>query len=220
MQTVKSVVRLDFVEASRPWLDLRSLFRAAQGKESAEVQSQPLVFLRPADRQRVYLQMRALIVECEQDGPTLASLLSAASTLRELEAAVPFPDATTVRLEVHHIDAFELPIHELTARIKDHFIKPNPFLPTATDLQIVFDEALPDGLTNHLQIGPMAPTQLNGQILAFPRQNLPDQFLFLGLAQIHAIHGKISFETLEAMAARFVEWADPTSTNVAAFLRT
>lgn len=218
MQTVKSIVRVDFAEASRPWLDLRALFRVAQGKETAEVQSQPLVFLREADRQRVFLQMKALIVECEREAPTLESLMSAISTVRDLEAAVPFADATLIRFEVYRIDAFELPLRELTARIKDHFIKPTPFLPAATDLQVVLEETDPDGMTSHLQIGPMEPEQLNGQVLAYARTGLPDQFLFLGLAQTHASHGKIDATALEEMASRFTMWAEKTSSDVAAFV--
>jgi hypothetical protein len=220
LQIVKASIRLEFSEALQPWLELRALLRSAEGNDTRELQNQPFIVLREPERQRVTFTVRAASVECEADLPLREMLRSAVTTVDAMNAAVPFPALATLRVDTILLDGFELPFHELNARMKERFLRPSRLSTAATDLQVTVDESVGDGVTNHIQVGPMDPAQLNRMILAFARQKLPDPFLFMALSRTWAPGPEYGVETVNGLLSEYATWVEATSNELAQFVRT
>ncbi len=219
MEVVKAGLSLGFVEALQPWLDLRSMLRWGQGNDQAEIQGQAFVSLNEPTRQRVIVQVKALSVEQETSERTAANF---ADAIAKVQA---FPDHTFLgslslfRMDMQFIEPFELPFHELNTRVKEAFLLPIDLASHGTDVQVVIDEAVDESSTNHHQVGPMAASQLNTQLLAFPREGLPDPFVFIGLGR--STKGPIDFslDWIERASSEFERWAVERSGEIAARIR-
>lgn len=221
MDRVKSAGKVDFSEALRPWLDLRALFRAAEGpSSSAELQGTPIQIDKAEQRQRIVLQVRSLVVQQEIAPRLTPSVSHVLGTLETLASAIPvLPDMASLRLDVIAIDPYELPFHELAARVKETLTVPHSFMASATDVSVAFDCQLDNEHVRHMQIGPMMPAQLNEQFLAFRRENLPEQFLFVSLGTTIARRQPFELASLKDETEEFEAWAEATATEIAAMVR-
>ncbi len=167
MDVVKVSAVLGFAEATRPWLDLRTVFRWAQSNEAAEIQGQAVTFLDEAKRQRVNIQVRALSVEQEGNAGTDAGMDGVVAKFQTFPDTSLLGPLATVRFDMAQIEPIELPFHELNARIKESFYAPTPLTAAATDVQIVLDEAI-DEETDELIISSAQWLRLNSTLKSWP----------------------------------------------------
>jgi hypothetical protein len=216
---VKVVLRLEFVEAFRPWLDLRNLIRAGQGTDAGELQGPPIVIAKQEQARRVVLNVRGVVVEQEARAGSDLQPKLALDQLSTLSDPFPFPDVALLRVDLLAIDPYELPFHELVAKVKQAMLCGNPLTAASTDLSVVMDEQIDADTTRHLQIGPMLPAQLNEQFLMIPRTDLPQQFLFVSTALTVRRRMAFSIEALRAVVAEFEETAAATAAGVSEIVR-
>lgn len=220
MDCVKTAGKVDFTDALRPWLDLRALIRASEGPaSSAELQGTPIQIDKVEQRQRIVLQVRSLVVQQEALAGVTPSIADVLGTMEKLARAVPISDMASLRLDIFSIDPYELPFHELVARVKGKLTVPHPFFVGATDISVAVDCQLGDDLQRHIQIGPMMPAQLNQQFLAFRRDNLPEQFLFVSLGTTIVHSQPFALESLRDRTEEFEAWASETASEIAAVVR-
>jgi hypothetical protein len=178
MDLVKAVLRIDFSEALHPWLDLRRLVRAATGDQSIEIQGQQMNVDRAGQHQRVVLEVRALTIHQEHQ-PTLdAGAEAVLAEVVRIHEAFPLPSIRSMRFDAFFIEAYPLPFHELVARFRESFIQTVPITAAASDIGLLLDYRLGQ-VVQHLQLGPMAPAQLQAAFLIWPRDRLPEQFLYV-----------------------------------------
>jgi hypothetical protein len=219
VERVKAVANFGFADAIRPWLELRGMLRWAQGNSEGEIRGQSVVSPNEQARQRITLQVRAFQVE-QEPGPNIeASLDRVVDALRSFPDLSLLPTLATLRFDLQFIDPYGLPFHELVARIKEVLLAPIDLAVAATDIQVVLDEAIDGGATNHHQIGPMTPDQLNTQLLAYRRTDLPAQFLFVGLGRTITNPGAFSLDVIADLGAEFSEWAGGRAESIAALVR-
>jgi hypothetical protein len=216
---VKAVLKLEFAEAFRPWLDLRGLVRAAQGTDTGELQGPPIVIARPEKGQRMVLNVRAIAIEQEAPAGTALQTKPALDALEALSATLPFPDVVVFRVDFLAIDAYELPFHELVAKVKQTLLCSNPFAATATDVSVAMDEQMDAESVRHLQVGPMLPAQMNEQYLMMPREDLPAQFLFVSAARTVRRRTAFSIQELRAEVTEFDDWAAKAAAGVCEIVR-
>jgi len=219
MDQVKAAANFGFVEALKPWLDLRTLIRWAQGNDEGEIQGQGIVSVNRDQRQRVSLQVRAFAVEQEALPGSQASFGPLVEKVRAFPDMSLLGALTQFRLDAHFIFPLELPFHEVNARIKGAYLAETDLASAATDIQIVFDVAVDDTTTHHHQIGPMTPAQLNGQLLAFPREGLPDQFLFVAVGRTETGPTDFDMHRVAAAADAFADLATEKAAQIAASIQ-
>lgn len=220
MEQVKAIARLTFSEALRPFLDLRALLRAAEGKDSsAEIQGQPMVIARAEERHRVQLQVRALSIEQEASESGDLPPDRIITSLQALGGAVAFPSLSSARLDALWIDAYDLPFHELVSRMKTRLLAPTPLTAPGTDIAVTIDAMVNGQKIEHVQIGPMMPAQLNSQFLVFKRERLPDQFIFCATGWTLTPAAIEHLSDLEGNFAPFMEWARDRAEQVAQLIR-
>lgn len=219
MELVKAGLKLDFTEAMSPWLDLRGLFRAAQDDPGAEVQGQPLVTVNTDRRQRVVLQVKSFSVEQEGTAAHPASPDAALSVVERIAAATPLEEVRSRRFDMMFIDPFELPFQELVSEMKSSIFVQGGLIDRATDIAVSLDERIGESDTNHMQIGPMSPPQLNAQFLAISRDDLPEQFLFIGIGRSWTTPVSFSLDSLIGDFHAFAEWAPARAADLAGIVR-
>ena len=61
VELVRTIIRLEFAEALRPWLEVRGLFRVASGDENSELKGETTYFENEENRQRIGFQMRGFL---------------------------------------------------------------------------------------------------------------------------------------------------------------
>jgi hypothetical protein len=213
---VKTVMRLDFVEALRPWLELRGLFRVAGEDPNAEIQGSALSVMRQSKKQRLTMNVRGVVFEHESANSLESAITESLDLARELNDASPLPRVGHLRFDAIFIESFPLPFHELVAQTKKYFFHANDIVNAATDIGVTLDTN--DGeLTRHRQIGPMLPEQLQTQFLAFPKEKLPSQFLFMGLAHSRTVEKPYDAADLRNFLNQAAEWQ---MSNAQEFVRT
>jgi hypothetical protein len=171
---------LEFAEAFRPWLDLRGILRASSGNPTAEIQGQPITVDLAEQHRRVVIEVRALTFH--QEGQ-LTLPLSVEAVLRAaaaIDQSLPLPTMNSLRLDALYIEPFPMPFHDLVARFKEVFARPNAISDTAVDVGMSFDYQDGD-VRRHIQVGPMLPAQLRTEFLIWPREPIPLQFFFISL---------------------------------------
>lgn len=205
LEPIKSVLKLDFEEAMRPWVEMRELLRVLGGEPKTEIQAAPLVLEQPERRQRVVLQVRAITLE--QDVPSSAdqSSRTALDLMARASEASKFPKVTGVRYELIFIKPFSLPLHELVALVKQRFLQPNPLVELATDVGLIFDQH-EDNVVKHIEVGPMEEQQLRTQYLKWPPEDLPPTFLFVGLAYAQNQQAAFGRDLLANVLNLATEW--------------
>ena len=217
MDLVTVVLRLEFVEAMRPWLELRDLFRVAGEQQTAEIQGQPVVVLRQQRKERITLQIRGLVFEQETAKSLVQAVGQSLALVDQLNQVSPIPRLRFTRLDAMFVEAYQLPFHELLARTKEEFFRPQALVSAATDIGLTLDIADGDE-TNHMQIGPMMPPQLQADFLVFPRDRLPAQFLFISLGRSRTIADGYPYErdVLEIFLKQTTQWQSTESQAIAA----
>jgi hypothetical protein len=181
VENVKVGLSLTFAEALKPWLDLRSLVRI--GDPAAEVQGEPMIFASNERRRRIILQVRAFSTEQEVHQSVKALADGVSDAIKEFASTVEVPKVEAMRLDAIYIDPYELPFHELVDRQRSVFFSHHELVLTASDVMFALDWKVDDNRTDHLQLGPMVPDQLNAQFLVFKRDDLPAQFAFAGISR-------------------------------------
>lgn len=207
---VKSVLRIDFKEAFRPWLDLRSFLRVIGENPTVELQGQPIVVDRGAKKERIVLEVRGLRIEQEASSSLSDSTSKAISLLKSVNETLGLPTIASLRYDAMFIEQYPLPFHELVAVFKDRFFRQNPLTETSTDVGLSLDQHEGD-ITRHTQIGPMEPEQLQLVYLVWPRQHMPSQFAFLSLG----VSQKREFPYGEGVVQEFLRNAGDWQTNQA-----
>jgi hypothetical protein len=202
---VKTVLKLDFSTAGRPWLEIRDIFRVAGGVQTAEIQASPVVIDRPQQRQRIIVGVRATVLE--QDAPQSAdsSLVQAIEMMSRLNEASQFPLLSQIRYEAIFIEPFSLPFHELLMRLKERFLRPSILVESATDIGFVFDIHGNDDI-KHISVGPMEAEQLRSQFLRWPPDDIPETFVFLGMAYESKAEAQFGTELLREFLTSAAAW--------------
>lgn len=180
MEIVKTVLGLQLSEAIRPWMEMRGLIREFGGNPSSEIEGPPIVMGLKDKKQRVLLHFKA--IEFEQEGVSSLeeSTAVALDKIRKGNEVSGLPEVKGVWHKAVFIEPYALPFHELLVLIKDRFVRASELADSSTDVGIVFDQAEGD-IVKHYQFGPMAKEQLLSMFLSWPKDDLPDNFVFLAL---------------------------------------
>ena len=177
MDLIKTILKLQFAEAFRPWLEMRNLMRVVAENPSLELQGPPVVLDNERKRIRQVFQFRAYILEQEGKDP-LDTVTRGLDLITKANEASPFPAIDQARYESIFIEPYALPFHELVMLLKDRYLRPNPMVDSSTDIGLTFDQH--DGeVVKHIQLGPMQVGQLRAMFLVWPRDEVPDQFVFI-----------------------------------------
>lgn len=180
MDIVKTTLALQFSEAFRPWLDLRSVIRLLSENQTAEIQGQPVVVTRGKKQERITFQARGISLEQEAVKSVGSDYATSLVLLNQIDNVFGLPAISQVRHDVIAIEPFPVPFYELVTLLKRLYIQPSPIFASADDIGLSFDEHQGDTV-KHVQIGPMIPEQLRSTYLAFSNDKLPDQFVFISL---------------------------------------
>lgn len=205
MDLVKSTVRLEFSEATHPWLEMREILRVAGENPTAELQANPMVLDQPEKRQRVVLAVRTLMVEQELPASADQSLAHAVDMITRLNDASQLPALKEIRYDSIFIEPYSLPFHELVVFLKQRFLRSSAVVDSATDIALVFDQHEGE-IVRHMQIGPMDAEQLRQEFLRWPDENIPDTFLFLGLGYWCSKEAPFEAESLREFLNDAVAW--------------
>jgi hypothetical protein len=180
MELVKTILYLSLSEAFNPWLQVRSMIRELGENPSAEIQGPPLIIDKKEKKERLVLHMKA--VELEQEGVGLIEENTeiALNKITKVNEVSKIAEVKSVWHEARYIEPFDLPFHEILICIKDRFLRASELVDVSTDVGIVFDQAEGD-VVKHYEFGPMAKEQLQSIFLSWPRDDLPENFVFLSL---------------------------------------
>lgn len=195
------------------------MLRWAQGSDEGEIQGQSVISMNETTRQRVSVHVRAFVIEQEATADSPATMAGVISKVRQFPDVSLLGELASVRFDIQYIEPLDLPFHEINARVKAAFLASNDVVSAAADVQVVLDEPVDEKTTNHHQIGPMAPAQLNRQMLAFRRDSLPDQFVFVGLGRTVSQPGEFSIDWVTEAAEQFARFADERVAAVISLVR-
>jgi hypothetical protein len=218
MQLVKSVLRIDFESATRPWLEIREILRIAGNDPGAEIQVAPLVIDRPADRIRIVAQVRSVAVEQETPQSVKTSIRAATELITGLNGASQFPRVSLIRHDAVFIEPFEIPFYELVEQVKRHYLRDRTVVSSATDVGLVFDLHEQGGM-KHVQIGPMDAKQLKTDILRWPAADLPETFVFVNAAEERKLDVEFSTDILNEFLAGAFDWSGAQAEGIVRELR-
>jgi hypothetical protein len=218
MQLVKSVLRIDFESATRPWLEIRDILRAAANDPGAEIQVAPLVIDRATDRMRIVAQVRSVALEQETPKSVEASIRAAIELITALNRASQFPGLSLIRHDAVFIESFEIPFYELVEQMKRHYLRDRTVVNSATDVGLVFDLHEQGGM-KHVQIGPMDAKQLKTDILRWPAADLPETFVFVNAAQEKKLDVGFSPDILTEFLAGAFDWSGAQAEAIVRELR-
>jgi hypothetical protein len=205
MEIVKTVLSLQLSEAFRPWLEIRGLIREFGGNPSSEIQGPPVLMDLKDKKQRVLLHIKAIEFEQEDVSSLEESTAVAMDLVTKGNDISEFPEVKGMWHKAVFIEPYALPFHELLNLIKHRFVSENELAESSTDVGIVFDQAEGD-IVKHAQFGPMAKEQLLSQFLNWPKDNLPDNFVFLALKYDENKVFKFERKHLEKFLKEANEW--------------
>ena len=180
MELVKATIGLRFSEASRPWLEMRSIIRDVGENPSAEIGGTSLILDLKDKRQRVVLQVKAFEFIQEGMNSIEDSIDTAVDKLVKSNSASKLPQISQIWYDSIFIESYALPFHELLLLMKDRFFQPSALVDPTTDIGLIFDQIEGDVL-KHSQAGPMEKEQLLRMYLHYGRDQVPDNFVFLSL---------------------------------------
>lgn len=180
MELVRTILRLQLSEAFNSWVEMRSIIREAAESPSAEIQGAAIVIDVKDKKQRIVLHVKA--IELEQEG--VSSVEDGMAVELEKVAKVndvsKLPEVSQVWHEAIFIEPYALPFHEILILIKNRFLKESELVDVSTDVGLVLDQVEGD-VTKHFQVGPMAREQLISMFLKWPKDDLPDNFVFVSV---------------------------------------
>lgn len=214
MNLVKSVLTVNFGEATGPWLELRELLRTATSNPKIEMQAAPLVLERTDERMRILLQVRGVALEHETDGPLAEAIVAARSMMVRLNEASAFPDMRSVSYNVVFIEPVAMPFHELVEHMKGKFLKQTRITNISSDIGLVFDQRDNDVL-KRVNIGPMDRAQLVSEFLKWAKEGeIPDTFVFLNLGYENTQQVPFSEEALGSFLNEAAEWQESEANSL------
>ena len=180
MELVKTIIRLRFSEAIRPWLEMRSMMRGVTENPKVEIEGTPIIMDLKDKKQRVVLQIKAF--EFIQEGMKSIedSIDIAVDKLVESNSASKLPNIDQISYECIFIEPYAVPFHELLLLMKKRFLQPSALVDSTTDIGLIFDQ-IEDDVFKHYQTGPMVKEQLLKMYLHYGRDQVPDNFVFLSL---------------------------------------
>ncbi len=178
MELVKTMLRLDLSEAFDPWIELRGMIRELGESPKAEIQGPPLTMDLKEKKQRLVLGVKAIEFEDEWVSSIEGSSAVALDKMVEGNKVSKFSEVKRVWHQAMFIEPYALPFHEVLILVKDRFLQRNELADASTDVGIIFDQAEGD-MVKHCQFGPMAKEQLLSVFLNWPKDGLPDNFIFL-----------------------------------------
>ena len=205
MQLIRTRLYLEFTVPPSPWVGLRSILRVASENDDLELRGAPIITDRPTKKQRVSLQFRAIGFEQEGEDSYESCLTQAMDFVRQTHEASPLPPVRSLRYDTTYIEPYSLPFHELVALMKRRYLRSNSIIDPATDLGFVFDYHEGE-LEKHLQIGPMEPAQLQSDFLHWPREGLPDCFVYIDLGYQRKKELEFDLTDLQSVLNDAVRW--------------
>ena len=205
MQLIKTRLYLEFTEPLIPWVGLRSLLRVASENDSLELQGSPLITDRPDKKQRVVLQFRAIEFLQEGEDSYEACATNAMEFVRLTHEALPLPSLRNISYNSTYIEAYSLPFHELIVLFKRRYLRSNAIIDPATDVGFTIDYHEGE-VEKHLQVGPMEPDQLQSQYLRWPREGLPDCFVFMFLGYERKKELEFDLTDVQSVLNDAVQW--------------
>jgi len=213
MELVKTALRLNLSEAFTPWIEMRDMIRELGERPKAEIEGSPLIMDLKEKRQRLVLRVRA--IEFEQEWPSSIGESSAVALDKMVQGnkVSKFSDVKSVLHEAMYMEPYALPFHELLILVKDRFLRASELADASTDVGIIFDQAEGD-IVKHYQFGPMAKEQLLSVFLNWPKDGLPDNFVFLILR--YEQNKALAFE--REYLTKFLEAANGWEVNQAQWL--
>ena len=206
---VKTIIRLEFAEALRPWLEVRGLFRVASGDENAELKGEPTYFENEQNRQRIGFQMRAYSFEQEGDRTIETVVQNALHAFSEVNDVSTFPALEQLRIDSIFIEPYSLSFCELCSLFQQTYLQNTTLIEKATDLGVTIDQN--EGhVTKYVQLGPMEPKQLQTTFLRWDRDSIPDRFLFMGLGFQWNVEMDFSSQELGSVLEDARSWQEST----------
>jgi hypothetical protein len=178
MELVKTILRLHLSEAFDPWIELRSMIRELGERPKAEIEGPPFTMDLKDKQQRVVLRVRAIEFEHEWAGSIEESSVAALDKMVQGNKVSKFSKVDGMWHEAMFMEPYALPFHELLILVKNKFLQASELADASTDVGIIFDQAEGD-MVKHYQFGPMAKEQLQSMFLNWPKDKLPDNFIFL-----------------------------------------
>ncbi len=180
MELVKTIIRLRFSEAIRPWLEMRSMMRGVAENPKAEIEGTPIIMDLKDKKQRVVLQIKGF--EFIQEGMKSIedSIDIAVDKLVKSNSASKLPNIGQISYESIFIEPYAVPFHELLLLMKNRFLQPGALVDSTTDIGLIFDQIEGDILKHYLT-GPMVKEQLLKMYLHYGRDQVPENFVFLSL---------------------------------------
>lgn len=207
MELVKTTLRLQFTTVTEPWLKIRDMLRVAGGDPQKELHAAPLLLDQQEKRQRVMLADNGIAVELERLGLSDQGTAPTLDLVTDMNKASEFPPVAQVSHTSLFIRPYTLPFHELLSLIKERCLPNNSLVEAATDIGLLFDEQ--EGETKKsVQMGPMNPGQLQSQYLIWPRENIPDVFLFMALTFARAREEPFTRQSIEELLRSALEWEE------------
>lgn len=194
MQLMATALRVQFAEVLHPWLEMREIVRIGGDSPSAELQGAPLVIDVKEKKQRLILEFRGFTFVQERARSIDESVDIVLGMTIKLSNASTLPPILNTRYEALFIEPYPMPFHELVIAMKEHYLRRGEVVDSATDIGLVFDQHEAD-LVKHTNIGPMSSEQLRSDYLFFPRDDVPEQFIFsrLGYEQNKQITFDINY---------------------------
>ena len=206
---VKTVIRLEFSEALRPWLEVRDLFRVASDDDKVELQGEATYAEREQIKQRVGFHVRALTFEQEGRATSDATQNNALRTFSDLNAVSHLPDIQRVRLDSAYIEPNDLPFAELRSLMRKAYLQPTPVSELATDIGVTLEKD--EGhIVKHVRLGPMEPNQLQESYLHYPNECIPQQFVFIGLGYQWKVEMEFNTQELSDVLDDARAWQEST----------
>src|SRR6266487_2104156 len=204
MRQVKSVFAIQFDTAMNAWLEMRSLLRVASASPDAEIQAAPLVIDRAEEKKRIVVQVRAIAFEHEFPATADMALSEIRSLMVEFGEIVSLPQIRSIKHDFIFIEPFSIPFHELVSLIKLRFLVATRATAAASDVAIFLDTRDDEGMKS-IHLGPMDRVQLQGEVLRWPADDLPDTFAFMNGS--FQVEGPSAFtpEGLESFLKRSAE---------------
>jgi hypothetical protein len=213
MELVKTILRLDLSEAFNPWIQLRGMIRELGESPKAEIEGPSLTMDMKEKRQRLVLRVKAIEFEQEWVSSIEKSSAAALDKMAKGNEVSKFSEVKGVWHEAMFMEPYALPFHELLILVKNRFLQRSELADASTDVGIIFDQAEGD-IVKHYQFGPMWKEQLVSVFLNWPKDGIPDNFIFLILR--YAKNKAFTFES--KYLQRFLEVANEWEVSQAQWL--
>jgi hypothetical protein len=205
MELVKTVLRLSLSEAFNPWHEMREMVRVLGEEPKTEIEGPPVIMDLKKKKLRLALHIRAIVLEQEEASSIEESTTVALDKMTEGNRVSKFSEVKSVWHQAIYIEPYAVPFHELLILVKNRFLRASKLADASTDVGIIFDQAEGD-VVRHYEFGPMAKQQLRSMFLVWPKDKLPDNFVFLLLRYEQKKAFKFEREYLKKFLEGANEW--------------